>query len=116
MDACKVKKRFHGQSFKWGVKMANMGKKMGFSRFGMVKERHRKTFESAASQGKVDPQMLSLCKFVAGTEKFYTSSCCSGRILFLERRGNRKIDTFFHRKWHRESERYLHQHLHIHGW
>ncbi len=89
-----------GSSFKVG----NMGKKEGFSRFGMVKKRHAQTFESANRQGKVDPQMVGLCEFVAGTGGFYTSSCCSGRILLLEKRGERKIDTFFHRKWHRVAE------------
>ena len=72
------------------------------SRFKMVKERHKKTFETALKQGKMDEQMVPLCQFVAGTNEYYTSSCCSGRIILLEKRGNRKIDTFFHRKWHRE--------------
>src|SRR3989344_3740924 len=72
------------------------------SRFGMIKERHRKTYEAALSQGKVDPQMQALCSFIAGTKGYYTSSCCSGRIMLLERRGDRKSENFFHRKWHRE--------------
>lgn len=75
---------------------------MADSRFDMIKKRHNCTFETALKQGKVDEQMQGLCKFIAGTERFYTSSCCSGRILLLEKRGTRKIDTFFHRKWHRE--------------
>ena len=72
------------------------------SRFSMIKNRHNGTFETALKQGKVDEQMQGLCKFVASTKRFYTSSCCSGRILLLEKQGSRKIDTFFHRKWHRE--------------
>ncbi len=67
----------------------------------MVKERHRKTLETALKQGKVDEQMQGLCSFIAGTRGFYTSSCCSGRIIMLEKRGERKTETFFHRKWHR---------------
>ncbi len=78
--------------------------KGGKSRFAMVKERHRRTYEDALSQGKVDAQMRGLCGFVAKTGGFYTSSCCSGRIILLEKRGERKIDTFFHRKWHRPVE------------
>ena len=76
--------------------------KGGKSMFSMVKERHRRTYEDALSQGKVDPQMQGLCGFVAKTKGFYTSSCCSGRIILLEKKGGRKIDTFFHRKWHRK--------------
>lgn len=72
------------------------------TRFGMIKKRHKGTYETALSQGKVDGQMQSLCTFIAETGNYYTSSCCSGRIVLLERRGNRKIDTFFQRKWHRK--------------
>ncbi|MBI4210496.1 MAG: hypothetical protein HY544_03260 [Candidatus Diapherotrites archaeon] len=68
----------------------------------MIKERHGKTFETALSQGKVDEQMESLCRFISGTKGYYTSSCCSGRIMLLEKRGDRKKDNLFHRKWHRE--------------
>ena len=71
-------------------------------RFAMIKARHRTTFETALKQGKMDSQMVKLCEFTAETKNFFTSSCCSGRIVLLEKRGNRKIDTFFHRKWHRK--------------
>ncbi|HLC92222.1 MAG TPA: hypothetical protein VJH23_00780 [archaeon] len=71
------------------------------SRFKMVKKRHRKTYETALSQGKVDEQMKELCSFVTGTENYFTSSCCSGRIMLLEKRGDKKTENFFHRKWHR---------------
>ncbi len=71
------------------------------ARFAMIKQRHRETFEKALSQGKVDPQMQSLCSFIAGTQNYYTSSCCSGRIMLLEKRGDAKKENFFHRKWHR---------------
>ncbi len=72
------------------------------ARFSMVKDRHRQTYEAALSQGKVDEQMQSLCSYIAGTGGFFTSSCCSGRIILLEKRGERKSENHFHRKWHRE--------------
>ncbi len=71
------------------------------SRFEMVKKRHCVAFENALKQGKVDPQIESLCSFVNSTKNFFTSSSCSGRILLIEKVGARKIDNFFHRKWHR---------------
>jgi tRNA wybutosine-synthesizing protein 3 len=71
-------------------------------RFEMIKERHKKTFETALKQGKMDEQMIQLCQYISKTKNYYTSSCCSGRIILLEKKGKRKIDTFFHRKWHRE--------------
>jgi len=71
------------------------------SRFDMIKARHKETFETALKQGKVDEQMQDLCGFVAGTQDYFTSSCCSGRIILLEKQSDRKIDSFFHRKWHR---------------
>jgi len=79
---------------------ANLAKKPK-SRFEMVKERHRQTYETALSQGKVDLQMQPLCTFVTGTKDYFTSSCCSGRIMLLEKRGDKKLENFFHRKWHR---------------
>ncbi|MEM4327146.1 MAG: hypothetical protein QXZ13_03190, partial [Candidatus Diapherotrites archaeon] len=72
------------------------------SRFAMLKKRHSETFETALRQGKVDPQIVSLCEFVKSTKNYFTSSSCSGRILLIEKLGVRKIDNFFHRKWHRE--------------
>jgi tRNA wybutosine-synthesizing protein 3 len=71
-------------------------------RFKMIKERHKKTFETALKQGKMDEQMIQLCQYISKTKNYYTSSCCSGRIILLEKKGKRKIDTFFHRKWHRK--------------
>ena len=79
-----------------------MGYLMDKGRFGMIKDRHFATYKAALGQGKMDIQMVPLCEFVAKTKGYYTSSCCSGRIILLEKRGKRKIDTFFHRKWHRE--------------
>jgi len=71
-------------------------------RFEMIKARHKATYQTALLQGKVDEQMRELCSFIAGTKGFYTSSCCSGRIMLLEKRGEKKKENFFHRKWHRE--------------
>lgn len=71
------------------------------TRFSMIKERHKKTFEIALKQGKVDEQMQGICSFITSTKNYYTSSCCSGRIILLEKRSDKKIDNFFHRKWHR---------------
>ena len=75
-------------------------------RFPMIKERHRGTFEKALGEGKVDPQMVSLCRFVAkGTRDYFTSSCCSGRILLIDLpKGEDKLGSRFHRKWHRTVE------------
>ncbi|MAG18360.1 MAG: hypothetical protein CL944_02720 [Candidatus Diapherotrites archaeon] len=72
------------------------------TRFEMIKQRHTQTYQTALSQGKVDEQMQGLCDYVISTKNYYTSSCCSGRIILLEKRSDRKIDNFFHRKWHRE--------------
>lgn len=84
------------------------------SRFSMLKKRHSETFEIALKQGKVDPQIVSLCEFIRSTKKFFTSSSCSGRILLIEKLGVRKIDNFFHRKWHREiSKEELVEALHV---
>ena len=69
----------------------------------MIKARHGKTYETALKQGKVDEQMQGLCTHIASTRGYFTSSCCSGRILLLERRGERKLDASFHRKWHRKT-------------
>ncbi|MFH1391343.1 MAG: hypothetical protein ABIH20_03475 [Candidatus Diapherotrites archaeon] len=72
------------------------------TRFDMIKQRHTNTYKTALIQGKVDEQMQGLCDDVVSTKNYYTSSCCSGRIILLEKRSNKKIDNFFHRKWHRE--------------
>jgi len=73
-------------------------------RFSMIKERHKETFERALKQGKMDEQMQGLCGFIAGTKNYFTSSCCSGRIVLLEKQGHKKIESYFHRKWHRTIE------------
>ncbi|PIN85131.1 MAG: hypothetical protein COV47_03810 [Candidatus Diapherotrites archaeon CG11_big_fil_rev_8_21_14_0_20_37_9] len=73
----------------------------GKTRFEMIKERHSKTYLQALKQGKVDPQIESLCSFIEKTENYYTSSSCSGRIMFLEKTGEKKKENNFHRRWHR---------------
>lgn len=49
--------------------------------------------------------MHGLCSFVSRTKNYYTSSCCSGRIMLLEKTGERKKENHFHRKWHRTITR-----------
>jgi len=72
------------------------------SRFEMVKRHHAETFLAALGIGRMDPQMVPLCRFVSKTRNFFTSSCCSGRIVLLEMPENgKKCETDFHRKWHR---------------
>jgi tRNA wybutosine-synthesizing protein 3 len=73
----------------------------GGGRFAMVKARHTETFEKAACGGKADRQAISLCRFVAKTKNYFTSSSCAGRIILLELpKGGSKKDANFHRKWH----------------
>ena len=74
-------------------------------RFRMIKERHKGTCEKALGEGKVDPQMVGFCRFVAGTGNYFTSSCCSGRIMLLDLpKGEDKLGSRFHRKWHRRGK------------
>lgn len=71
-------------------------------RFRMVKERHRESFEKSCDEGKADALFIPLCEFVAGTKNYFTSSCCSGRILLLGLKGKEKSkkDSYFHFKSH----------------
>lgn len=72
-------------------------------RFEMVKNRHKKTFGKAVSDGKADKKMIPLCRFVSKTKNYFTSSSCSGRILLLALdKDERKKTSAFHRKWHRK--------------
>ncbi|MFH1587411.1 MAG: hypothetical protein ABID38_06135 [Candidatus Diapherotrites archaeon] len=72
-------------------------------RFSMVKVRHRESFEKALGEGKVDKQLQGLCKFIAKTRDYFTSSGCAGRILLLGiPEGGGKKETYFHEKWHRK--------------
>ncbi len=77
-------------------------KSKNFAVFGMVKERHKKSFETALKEGKMDEQMISLCKFAASTKNFFTSSGCAGRIVLLRLDENEsKKESAFYKKWHR---------------
>ncbi|HLD58810.1 MAG TPA: hypothetical protein VI977_04190 [archaeon] len=71
------------------------------TRFLMTKKRHAETFAKAVQEGKADEALIPLCSFVAKTKNFFTSSCCSGRILLLQMsKDEKKLGTKFHRKWH----------------
>ncbi|MBN2127449.1 MAG: hypothetical protein JW703_03585 [Candidatus Diapherotrites archaeon] len=75
------------------------------TRFEMIKERHRKTFEEALSKGKIDEPLLELCEFISKTKNYFTSSHCSGRIMLLNSDLNEeKKEAAFYRKWHRKVE------------
>jgi len=81
-----------------------MGKSdaVGENRFGMVKARHRKTFEEAAEKKLADEGLVPLCGFIAGTKNFFTSSGCAGRVILIQLpKGECKKDSSFHRRWHR---------------
>jgi len=76
---------------------------LGKKRFEMVKQRHGETFNKAVGNNLADKEMVSLCKFVASTKNFFTSSCCAGRILLIQLpKGESKKDASFHRRWHRQ--------------
>lgn len=79
-------------------KSAAVGKK----RFAMVKRRHKQTFDEAVEKNLADEKMVRLCKFVASTKNFFTSSGCAGRILLIQLpKGESKREASFHRRWHR---------------
>jgi tRNA wybutosine-synthesizing protein 3 len=82
-----------------------MGKdsSLGKKRFTMVKQRHLETFDEALERNRADKRMVPLCRFVASTKNFFTSSGCAGRILLIQLpKGESKREASFHRKWHRE--------------
>ena len=72
------------------------------TRFRMIKTRHRTSFEKACEDGKADALFIPFCKFVSKTKNYFTSSCCSGRILLLGLKGKKqnKKDSYFHFKSH----------------
>ncbi|MFH1224449.1 MAG: hypothetical protein V1676_01470 [Candidatus Diapherotrites archaeon] len=77
----------------------------GDGRFRMVKERHAATLQKAIDEKVIDARMRPLCKFIAGTENFFTSSGCAGRILLLGLpKGENKLEAYFHRRWHRAAK------------
>ena len=73
------------------------------SRFGMTKKHHKKTFEKALEEGKVDEGFVELCRHLAGTKGYFTTSCCAGRIaLMCLEEDEEKKENAFYRKWHRK--------------
>ena len=67
----------------------------------MIKRRHAATLEKAVAEKLADELMVPLCRFVASTKKYFTSSSCAGRILLLELpEGENKKDSRFHFKRH----------------
>jgi len=71
------------------------------TRFQMTKKRHSETLEKAIKEKKADSEFMGLCRAIAKTKNFFTSSCCSGRIMLLELQpGETKKDARFHKKWH----------------
>jgi len=71
------------------------------TRFEMVKERHKGTFEKSVKEKKADERMVSLCAYVNSLQEYFTSSSCAGRILLLGLEGEEtKKESYFHRKWH----------------
>jgi tRNA wybutosine-synthesizing protein 3 len=73
------------------------------SRFKMIKEHHSKSFKKAKKDGKMDLEFIPLCEFIEKTKKYFTSSCCAGRITLvgLDKKETKK-ESAFHRKWHRK--------------
>ncbi|MFH1234266.1 MAG: hypothetical protein V1493_01505 [Candidatus Diapherotrites archaeon] len=79
-------------------------KKKSGARFEMVKKRHATTLKKAEDEKRIDKAMVGLCDFISGTENFFTSSGCSGRIILLGLKSRSKLDSRFHRKWHEQVE------------
>ena len=50
----------------------------------------------------MDEKLIEFCKYIASTKNYFTSSCCSGRIILLRIEGNGrdKRNCHFHKKWH----------------
>lgn len=77
----------------------------GKTRFFMTKKHHKKTFEQAKKQGKMDIDFISLCEYISKTNNFFTSSCCAGRICLVGMDNKEtKKESIFHRKWHRKVD------------
>jgi len=73
------------------------------ARFEMTKGHHKDTFENAVKEGRMDEDFLPLCKYIAGTKGYFTSSCCAGRVALVGLgKEETKKESAFHRKWHRK--------------
>lgn len=71
------------------------------TRFEMIKKRHYKTLEKAIEQGLLDPKIKSIALNLQKKGNCFTSSSCSGRIVLLQQKTEKKGDSYFYRKWHR---------------
>ncbi|MDD3083631.1 MAG: hypothetical protein PHP82_01275 [Candidatus ainarchaeum sp.] len=71
--------------------------------FKMIKEHHKKTFEKAKKEGKMDLDFIPLCEHLTKTTEYFTSSCCAGRIALVGlNKKETKKESAFHRKWHKK--------------
>lgn len=78
-------------------------KGLGKKRFSMVKRHHCGTLVEAVEKNLADEKLVPLCNFIAGTENYYTSSGCAGRIILLQLpKGECKREASFIRRWHRK--------------
>jgi len=73
------------------------------TRFEMTKKHHKKTFEKATKEGRMDADFMPFCRYIAKTKNYFTSSCCAGRIALIGLgKEEVKKESAFHRKWHRK--------------
>ncbi|MEK6902180.1 MAG: hypothetical protein AABX02_01155 [archaeon] len=73
------------------------------TRFEMTKTHHQETLAVAIKEKKIDPLMIPISRFLAGTNHYFSTSTCSGRITLMDLNVNehKKKGAFF-RKWHRK--------------
>lgn len=70
-------------------------------RFSMTKKAKKKMLEAACSEGEVDKGLVRLCKFIAATKNFFTTSGCAGRIVLIGfTHSFDKKGSYFLRRWH----------------
>lgn len=75
------------------------------TRFEKINEHHTQTLEKAIQEKKADKQIIPLCKFIAETKNFFTSSSCSGRIALLKiDKQQTKKAASFQKTWHRTAK------------
>ncbi len=73
------------------------------TRFRMTKDNARATLDMAIREKKIDPLMIPISNYLAGTKDYFTTSTCSGRITLMDLEKNeKKREGAFHRKWHRK--------------
>ncbi|MEK6959220.1 MAG: hypothetical protein AABW59_04200 [archaeon] len=72
------------------------------TRFAMTKKHHKETYEEAKKMGRMDPDLIKFCDFVAKSKNYYTASSCAGRIALIGLdKTESKQESAFYRKWHR---------------